>query len=149
MKIKKRRERRTIGTRFTCSAKEIPEYLEKAYGDIFAVIKEQRLLPLGPPFCIYFNDDMDALEIEAGIPVLGSPRERDAVRGSTLPGGRYAVARHQGPYDQLERTYSSLLGEVEAMGLKPAGLCFESYLNDPGKKKPEELKTDVYFLLKD
>ena len=147
IKIKKRRERRTIATRFTCSAKEIPQYLEKAYGDVFAVMKEQKLFPLGPPFCLYYNDDMNALDMEAGIPVLGRPGEKGSVGGSFLPGGRYAVARHKGPYDRIEESYASLLEEVKARGLTPGGICFESYLNDPGKKKPEELKTDIWFLL--
>ena len=49
----------------------------------------------------------------------------------------------------MEATYNKMLEFAKEKGLDPQGLTYEIYLNDPGKKKPEELKTDVYFLLSD
>jgi effector-binding domain-containing protein len=149
MKIKKRKERKTIVSRFTCSVAEIPAKLEAAYGEVMSAMKTQKLVPVGPPFALYHNDDMDALDIEAGMPVPKRAREQGEVHPSVLPAGRYIVARHKGPYDQLERTYNDILAFAKEKGLEPQGLTYEIYLNDPGKKKPEALKTDVYFLLAD
>jgi effector-binding domain-containing protein len=113
IKVTRRNARRTIATRFTCSAEEIPACPEKAYGEVFAVMKKQKLFPVGQPFCLYYNDDMKALDIEAGMPVLQRVKEDGTVRQGELPGG----------------------------------ITFEIYRNDPGKKRPEKLKTDVYMKL--
>lgn len=64
---------------------------------------------------------------------------------ATLPGGRYAVALHEGPYDRFRETYVSLLGGwFPSQGFEPGeppGL--ESYLNDPDSTDPEDLLTEI------
>ncbi len=62
-----------------------------------------------------------------------------------LPGGRMAVARHQGPYGELEAAYDWLYRSwLPASGLEPADHpCFEIYLNDPRQVAPAALLTDV------
>lgn len=56
---------------------------------------------------------------------------------------------HKGPYDTIEKTYNDLTAFLKDKGRTPKGLCYEVYLNDPGKTKPEKLKTDVVFPLKE
>jgi AraC family transcriptional regulator len=63
-----------------------------------------------------------------------------------IAGGIYARTTHFGPYDQIGRTYSRLLGHWlprSGVELCPAP-CFESYLNDPNSTEPEDLITDIY-----
>ena len=62
-----------------------------------------------------------------------------------LPGGRAAVARHRGPYAELEAAYAWLYRDwLPASGQEPADHpCFELYLNDPRRTAPADLLTDV------
>ncbi len=132
MKIKKLNEKKTLAVSMTCPVEELPNVLGKAFGDVMTLIKKRKSYPAGAPFVIYRNDDMSALQIEAG----------------TLPGGLCAVARHKGPYNTVKETYSTLMSFIKEKGHEPAGPCFEVYINDPQKVKPEKLKTDIVFVLK-
>ena len=63
----------------------------------------------------------------------------------SVPAGRYAVARHRGPYEGLLETYVTLLGcwlpsrNVE-LADEPV---VEIYLNEPSETAPADLLTDV------
>ena len=62
-----------------------------------------------------------------------------------LSGGKYAVARHQGPYQKLNETYELLYGlwlpnSFKRLRDEPA---LEHYLNDPKTTRPEELLTEI------
>ncbi|MFQ5489486.1 MAG: GyrI-like domain-containing protein [Phycisphaerae bacterium] len=61
-------------------------------------------------------------------------------------GGRYAVARHQGPYATLGDTYLRMFGQELASRKYEArsAPCLEFYLNSPMNTAPEDLLTDVY-----
>ena len=63
----------------------------------------------------------------------------------TFSGGRFAVALHEGPYDQLNSTYATLFGVWFATQVhEPGDLpTLEFYLNDPSSTEPEDLLTDV------
>lgn len=148
MKIKKRREKKTLAVSATCPVQELPNVLGKSYGDIMEVIKKRKTYPAGAPFVIYKNDNMDALQIEVGMPVGKVIDGEGQVKAGVLPGGLCAVARHKGPYDTIKKTYDALAGYIKEKGKEPAGPCYELYLNDPQKVSPEKLKTDVVFVLK-
>ena len=64
---------------------------------------------------------------------------------SQLEGGRYAVALHEGPYDRLNETYATLLGDwFPGHGHDPGEPpSLEFYLNDPDGTEPEDLLTEV------
>jgi AraC family transcriptional regulator len=66
-----------------------------------------------------------------------------------LPGGRYAVATHRGPYENLGQTYQRVYGawmpkSRHELGNTPA---FEQYLNSPESTKPEDLVTVIHVPL--
>lgn len=68
----------------------------------------------------------------------------------TIPGGDYAVVLHQGPYDNMERTYAELMGAwlpQSGREMRPHP-GFEQYLNTPDKTPPEELRTLIRIPLK-
>ena len=81
------------------------------------------------------------------MPVARSVEGEGDVIASVLPGGLCAVARHKGPYDTIKQTYDAIAEFIRSKSHEPAGLCYEIYLNDPQKVKPEKLKTDVVFVL--
>ena len=69
----------------------------------------------------------------------------------TIPGGKYAVFLHKGPYENLVTTYGFIFGEwiqkvPDQLSERP---CFEKYLNDPEQTPAEELLTEIFVPVED
>lgn len=82
--------------------------------------------------------------------VFGSLIPADGVQRITIPGGRYVVFTHKGPYDKLGETYGYIYGEYLPNGevvddSKARGGMFEIYLNDPDTTKSEDLLTELWI----
>lgn len=102
------------------------------------------------------HDDPDVTPPEqcrydACLVVKPGVKLRGPVHELRHPGGTFAVARHLGPYEQMEATYSALFARVVSgpvggtqyrLGDPPS---LEVYLNDPRKTAPEDLVTDVWM----
>ncbi|PTX94524.1 AraC family transcriptional regulator [Opitutus sp. ER46] len=72
------------------------------------------------------------------------------VGAQTIPGGRYAVFLHAGPYEKLIETYDRIFcdwlpGSGEELKDQPA---FELYLNSPDRVPPDALRTEIWVPLK-
>jgi effector-binding domain-containing protein len=63
--------------------------------------------------------------------------------GEVLGGGRFAVASHVGPYDQLSLTTHALLAWIGEHGHPVGGGLREVYLSDPQRAAPEQLVTQL------
>jgi AraC family transcriptional regulator len=64
-----------------------------------------------------------------------------------LPGGRYAVATHRGPYEGLGKAYQRIYGAwlpKSGYELRDAP-AFEQYLNSPQSARPEDLLTLIHI----
>ena len=62
-----------------------------------------------------------------------------------IPGGRYAVFMHRGPYDKLSESWRKIYREwlpSSELQLR-VGTPYESYLNDPATTAPEALETEI------
>ena len=126
--------------------------LFRAYGDLYAWAEKAGLV--------------ESLEGIYGLPIddpRGMPEQEcrfdccfdfgadikpgEGLREEFLGGGRYAVARHFGPYEGLEDKYDYLYGPwLNASGYslreKP---FFNHYLQDPDTLPPDEWETDIYL----
>ena len=77
----------------------------------------------------------------------------DAPQGlsyQTLPGGRWAVFRHVGPYDTLWQTWQGALRDwlpTSGEEMRDA-IPFEDYVDDPSQTAPEQLRTDIFIPIK-
>lgn len=85
-----------------------------------------------------------AISLEKDVEV-----EPPVVLGS-LPGGEYAIFTHQGPYEGLEETYKTIMGQwVPASGREFRDTpWFEVYRNDPASTPPAQLLTEIHIPLK-
>ncbi len=75
------------------------------------------------------------------------PDAPDGLAYQTLPGGRWAVFRHVGPYDTLWQTWQAALRDwlpTSGEEMRDA-IPFEDYVDDASKVAPEELRTDLYI----
>ena len=105
------------------------------------------------PRTLYFGlswDDPDVTPPEkcrydACVTVDESVEPAAEIGITTLPGGRYAVTLHEGPYNRLSEAYLALLGGwFPSQGYEvgePPGV--ENYLNDPDSTDPEDLLTEI------
>jgi hypothetical protein len=128
---------------------------------LFGWLAARDLTPAGPPFLRYNVIDMEReLQLEAGVPVATPATGEGRVEAGMLPGGRYAVAVHTGPYDQLVQAVSDLLGWAAQQGLtwdkqdsaagERWGGRLESYpVNPAGQPDPAKWETELAFRLAD
>ncbi len=117
----------------------------EAFAKVFARLGEAGVAAAGPPMCKYTAYAEDSITYEAGLPVAEPfGGEGDVVAGE-IGGGKAAVGMHIGPYGKLGETYGQMQAWLEAQGLKPSTVMWESYLNDPDTTEPEQLRTEVYW----
>lgn len=95
--------------------------------------------------------EADKIRYDACISVPTDVEPDDDIGVRDLPGGRYAVVMHEGPYEKLSETYASLMGTwFPDSGLVPGDPpCLEFYLNEPDCTPPEDLLTEIWVAVRD
>lgn len=68
----------------------------------------------------------------------------------TIPGGRFAVFMHHGPFEALNDTWTAVYRDwLPASGVQLRDSDpFEVYLDDKTKTRPEDLRTEIYVPIK-
>ena len=124
---------------------DLPSLFDAGYQRVVAVTVALGVRLTGPALAVYEGDPAGTFSIEIGFPVERVFDETDAVRPSTLPGGRLAVSTHVGPYDSLPGAWESLMAFVSAQGLRPGDRMGEVYVTEPSPTTdPATLRTDLY-----
>jgi DNA-binding transcriptional MerR regulator len=102
--------------------------------------------PRGPLVGLFPLDLTDQVTIrvaaEVDQDVAGTARE-------ILDGGRFAVATHVGPYDQLSLTAHALLSWIGEHGHTVGGGLREFYISDPRRTAPEQLVTQLMLKIEE
>ncbi len=149
MKIIQKEEQPTMAVKGITTMQEIPAFLAKAYGEIAEYAENQNIQFTGAPYAMYFNMDMDNLEIEAGFPVSGSFKNGGNVNSGYLPGGKMLIETHKGTYANLSETYDKISEYAKTKGIVFETAMYEQYMNSPEDTKPEDLITEIYFYIKE
>ena len=145
--LRERQSQPTLVIRTRSAVQDMPQVLGQAWGAIMHYAGQKGLQPSGPPFVAYHIMDMQDLDLEIGFPFAKKLDGAGEVLAGEIPGGKAAGCLHVGPYDQLRAAYKALGKWMEANGYTPAGVAYESYLNDPQTTPPEALQTDIFFPL--
>jgi effector-binding domain-containing protein len=133
--------------RTRCSVKDLPNVIGPIYQSIGGYFQANGILPAGPPYVGYHNDDMQDLDLEIGFPVMEPIEGQDEIVPSSIPAGEFASTMHIGPYHEIEQAYTRLSAWIEAQSFQPAGQCYEIYLNDPADTPQDALQTLILFPL--
>jgi AraC family transcriptional regulator len=83
-----------------------------------------------------------------GVTVVFAGQEQKTEQKVVIKEGEsfwYAYMEFKGPFDQIEKSIQKFMGEFFKQGLAPAGPFLGVYFNDPRKVKPEELKWNLGF----
>lgn len=148
MQIIERKETPTLSVRYRTPVSELPNTMGEMYGEIAAYMGKNRIPFAGSPFIVYYNMDMNDLDVEVGFPLVKPDAGEGRIAGSMLRGGLFATAKHTGPYTTLEGTYNALTAFIKEKGVQTETFMFEEYLNSPEDTPPEKLETVIYFPLK-
>lgn len=148
MDITTKMEQRTAGIRVRTALEGLKAELDQGYREVAAALERQGMGPSGAPFALYYNMDMQDLDVELGFPVSAEFKPDGRVKPGILPGGRVALHTHKGPYETIESSYNALSGFMNERGVVPTEVCYESYLNDPDTTPPGDLLTEINFPLK-
>ena len=131
--------------------------IDEALPTLFGWLAERGVPPSGPPFIRYYVIDMDReLDVEMAVPAEVTAGD-GRIRAGVLPGGRYVVLRHTGPYDGLVASNAALLRWADEQGIAldswdtADGTAWrgraEHYLTNPAEEPdPAKWMTDVAFL---
>lgn len=139
--------RPALTIRLKTKAGDIAEMFDQGFSAIASYLEEKGKKPQGPPFAIYYNMDMDHLEVEFGFPVEEGIDGNASIQVSMTPSGKAVTSLYIGPYEEAEPVYDALMKWISDNELEATGVAYEIYLNDPALTPPEQLKTQVYLLL--
>lgn len=105
----------------------------------------------GKPFNLYY--DCDYKENDADIETclqISQSKEVEGVSVRTLPGGKCVSLIHQGPYDQLGRSYEKITSYVKEKGYQVKTPSREIYLKGPGmifRGNPQKYLTEIQMMI--
>jgi AraC family transcriptional regulator len=91
--------------------------------------------------------ESDKLRYDACITVSKDVKPEGDIGIKEIEGGKYAIFLHKGPYENFQQSYNYIYKKwLPESGQELRNLpCFEIYLNDPKKTKPQNLKTEIYI----
>jgi effector-binding domain-containing protein len=144
--IKKMDALPTLFTRQTSAVGELPQVFGRSYGSIVQYLAANGEQPCGAAYALYYNLDMEALDVQAGFTVKRLLPEQGEIKAGEIPAGRYATGVYFGAYDQMAPFYNALNQWVSEQGEKVTGLTYEWYFSPPDTR-PEDTKTEVWFPL--
>ncbi len=102
----------------------------------------------GKPMNLYYDGEYreDDADMEPCFPVKQTAKPSEGISIRELPGGRCITLLHQGPYDELGRSYEKLFTYVEQKGYKTCLPSREVYLKGPGmifRGNPKKYLTEI------
>lgn len=148
MRIIECAERDALSVRYRTPVAKLSESMGPAYGEIAGYMAKNGIPFAGPPYAMYYNMDMDDLDVEIGFPVGAPAKGEGRVRPGKLPGGRHATATRGGSYETMAKTYDALTAFCKERGVELEERMYEEYLNSPEEVPPEKLETVIHFLLR-
>ncbi|MDX1416377.1 MAG: GyrI-like domain-containing protein [Candidatus Promineifilaceae bacterium] len=137
-----------LAVRLRTPVTELPARLGESYGAIMAHLDSLGQQPAGIPFSASYNQDMNDLDVEIGIPTAEILPGSGDIYGSEIPAGRVAECVFTGSYNKMEPAYQALAEFVAEQGEEATGIAYEIYIDDPGEVPVSERRTLIVFPLK-
>ena len=145
----------TVAYVSTSSAKTdaaVAAAIAKAYGEVGAFLKAQKLNQAGAPITIDTGSSDAGYVFDAAIPVDGAPAKPvppdSRVQLKQTYGGKVLKVALRGSYSQIPATYDKIAAYVAAHGIETNGSPWDEFANDPATVKESEVLTNIYFPIK-
>ena len=137
-----------LAIRVRTSVKELPARLGQSYGAMMAYLGQLGKQPAGMPFSGYYNQDMEDLDVEIGIPTAEILDGLGDIYGAEISAGQVAECLYTGPYNRMQPAYDQLIEFMAEQGVEPVGIAYERYIDDPAVVPQSERRTLIVFPLK-
>jgi DNA-binding transcriptional MerR regulator/effector-binding domain-containing protein len=116
-----------------------------------ALYKQLGRYAAGKPLNLYYDGEYrdDDANFEPCLP-LRKPVPKEGISVRELPGGRCVSLLHQGPYEELGRSYSRVLRYIKQKGLVVVLPTREVYHKGPGmifRGNPKKYVTEIQLML--
>jgi effector-binding domain-containing protein len=123
---------------------QLPDFLGRAFGQLFGHLRLLGVSPAGPPFVIYHQFGVADVDAEVSVPVSQPVSASGTIQARVLPAMIVARTLHLGRYEELAGAYAAITAWVPSHGFETAGVLRERYLNGPGEvASPAEYRTEV------
>lgn len=125
------------------------DFMSRSYAALTKLAERCGLALCGPAGALYPGEDWEVTQVRvtAYLPVVGAatPPER-----TVLPGGPFAVATHDGPYESIGETYRGIGAWLAQHGCAAGSDIREVYLVGPGDAPdPAGYRTEIAWPLPD
>ncbi|MDD3846508.1 MAG: GyrI-like domain-containing protein [Syntrophorhabdaceae bacterium] len=138
----------TVTIRTRVNVEHLPDVFASSFASLVEYLEELGEDIIGPPFAIYYNVEMEDLDVEMGLPVGKPLPGRGDIASRQISIEKAASTIHTGPYEEIESAYLALAEWMNSNGHKPERGSYEFYLNDPGTTDPQELQTVIFIPVK-
>ncbi len=136
-----------VSIRTRTSIQNLPQLMGQSLGAVAQYLGQMGQQPAGAPFAVYYNMDMQNMDVEIGFPAARLPG-KDNIRAGELPAGKAVSLLHVGSYETVKAAYEAAGQWMKANGYESTGVVYEFYLNDPAQTPPERLETQLVFPVK-
>jgi effector-binding domain-containing protein len=141
-------ETHTLTIRTVTRVENLPQLIGQSYGSIMQYMGEVKEPVAHEPFVIYYNLDMQNLDVELGFPVSRELPANGEIKSSRLPAGPAARTTFTGPYEKMAPAYEELGKFVTDTGREASGISIEYYLTGP-ETPMEQQVTRIVFPIKE
>lgn len=131
------------------SMHDIGAMFDAGYREITGLLERQGKKPAGSPFARYYDMSEGMFDVEFGFPVEGDVHGAGRVSPGTTPSGKAAGCLYIGSYDEIEPAYDALMKWAADNGYALNGEACEIYLNDSATTPPDQLRTQLYLMLRE
>lgn len=123
---------------------DIGPVLQKAYGEISKLMKDESIVPAGMPMAWYYSQGEPFL-LEAAIPIKELPSATPGrIRFRKIPAEEAVVVHYYGPYEKSSQAYELIREWLKKNNKKAKGYPYDIYVDDPTRKKSMyEVRTDI------
>jgi AraC family transcriptional regulator len=124
----------------------------EAFGKLMGFLSEHQLTAQMQACIAIYPDEVEIgkpARFDAGAIFADgvAPAATGGLAYQTLPGGRWAIFRHIGPYENLWQTWRAALRDwlpTSGQEMRDA-IPYEVYVDAPSVVAPEQLRTDIYI----
>jgi DNA-binding transcriptional MerR regulator len=124
---------RALAISETVAEADIQGWWMAAFAELYGALKAAGVAPAGPGAALYSTElfEVERGEVTAFVPVRGPVAGTGRAAVTEVPGAELAVALHEGPFAELDRTYGALGTFVAEREVGVDGPVREYYLVAP------------------
>ncbi len=140
-----------VGVRNNTTTEEAmtAEFYDSNFGKIGAFLGENQIEMVGAPVSLTYVWDMEnnIAEVVPAFPVATQVDVAEGLEFIEIKSNKAVMVKHYGPYTSVGSSHEAI-GKYLAEKNLDHSVVIEVYANDPSEVAPEEVLTEIYYLLK-